>query len=97
VTRSAPRIDPRLRAGIERIAREQHSIAETCRQVGALATELGLIRPSYEQIRVLVHEHTRRGLVPSTGEVLLDIAARARPAEALIQHVAGTLAPKRAK
>ena len=97
MTRSAPRIDPRLRACIECIAPEQHSIAETCRRVGALATELGLIRPSYEQIRVLVHEHTQRGLAPSTGEVLLDIAARSRPADAILQHVAGTLAPKRAK
>jgi hypothetical protein len=96
MTRIAPRIDARLRAGLERIAAEQPSIAETCRRVGALADELGVSRPSYERIRVLVHEHKLRGLGPSTGEILLDIAARSRPPDALLKHLSDTLPPKRA-
>ena len=72
-------------------------MAEICRRVGTLASEFGLPRPSYEQIRVLVHEHAQRGLAPSTGEVLLDIALRSRPPEALLELFAGTLPPKKAK
>jgi hypothetical protein len=97
VTPSAPRFDPRLQAGLEGIAAEQHSIAEIWRRIGELASFLGIPRPSYEQIRILVHEHRRGRLAPSTGEILLDIAVRSRTPDALIQRAAGTLPPKRAK
>ena len=97
VTRSAPRIDPRLHAALGRLAREDRSIADVWRRLGTVASELELSRPSYEQVRVLVHEHAQRGLAPSTGEVLLDIALRQRPPEALVDQLAGTLPPKKAK
>ena len=71
-------------------------IAELARRVGAAAEQLSLPRPSYEQIRV--HAHTARrwaAINATTGEVLLDVAFRARPAEDVHDHLAGTLRPKR--
>jgi hypothetical protein len=52
-TRAAPRIDDRLRRVIAGSARTDTPAAIT-RLVGNLAWELGLQRPSYEQVRVLV-------------------------------------------
>ena len=42
-------------------------------------------RPSYEQIRVLVHEHRQRDW-PTAGQILLEVAARSRPPEALLER-----------
>ena len=85
----APRIGATLLAAIERLDDESVPIAEVNRRVGALASHLGLARPSYEQIRVLVHEHRRRGLAPTAGQILLDVAARSRPPEALLELLEG--------
>jgi hypothetical protein len=52
-TRAAPRIDDRLRRVIAGSAATDTPAAIT-RLVGNLAWELGLQRPSYEQVRVLV-------------------------------------------
>jgi hypothetical protein len=81
---SAPRIDSRLLAGLARLDDPRAPIADTHRRVGELASRLGLTRPSYQQIRLLVHEHRGRGLSPGAGEILLDVGARARPPEALL-------------
>lgn len=51
-TAVAPRIDERLRRAIRR-APGTLTPAELTRQVGDLAWELGLPRPSYERVRVL--------------------------------------------
>ena len=85
----APRIGPTLLAGIEHPDDTSLPIAEVNRRVGALASHLDLARPSYEQIRVLVHEHRRRGLAPTAGQILLDVAARSRPPEALLELLYG--------
>jgi hypothetical protein len=85
----APRIGPTLLAGIERLDDDSFPIAEVNRRVGALASHLGVPRPSYEQIRVLVHEHRRRGLAPTAGQILLDVAGRSRPPEALLELLEG--------
>jgi hypothetical protein len=77
---SAPRTDVRLVAAIERLDDPTVCIAETNRRVGLVADALGLPRPSYEQIRRLVHDARRRGRRPSTGDVLLDIAFQVRAA-----------------
>ena len=90
---AAPRLDARLLAAVARLAKER-PIAETCRRVGGLAWKLGLVRPSYETIRRLVHAVRRRLRYPSTAEVMLDVALRIRPPTALGDHIAGTLAPK---
>ena len=73
---SAPRVDVRLVAAAERLDELGLPIAETNRRVGELAESLGLARPSYEQVRRTIHAARRRGRLPSTGDVLLDIAFR---------------------
>ena len=94
MTASAPRTDVRLVAAIERLDDDDACIAETNRRVGLVAEALGLPRPSYEQVRRIVHEARRRGRLPSTGDVLLDIAFRTRPPSALGEHLAGVLPPE---
>ena len=91
MTPAAPRIDSRLVAALERLDDRAVPIADTYRRVVAVARELGLVRPSYEQVRALVHDARRRGRRPSTGDVLLDVAFRTRPPTALGDHLAGTL------
>jgi hypothetical protein len=85
----APRISPRLRSEIERLAAKPYSSAEICREVGGAAQRLGLHQPSYEQVRTLVRELRRRPRKATTGEVLLDIAFRVRHPDAFIEHVSG--------
>jgi hypothetical protein len=86
---AAPRIGPTLLAAIERFDDDGISIAEVHRRVAALASHLGLSRPSYEQTRVLVHQHRRGGLAPSAGQILLDVAFRSKPPEALLELLQG--------
>jgi hypothetical protein len=81
----APRIGPTLLAGIEQLDDDSLPIAEVNRRVGALASHLGFVRPSYEQIRVLVHEHRQRGLAPTAGQILLEVALKTRPPDALLE------------
>jgi len=84
VTAAAPRIGPTLLAAIERLDDESIPIAEVHRRVAALASHLGFFRPSYEQVRVLVHEHRRRGLAPTAGQILLEVLLKTRPPQALL-------------
>ena len=84
---AAPRISPVVYAAVERLDDESVPIAEVYRRVAALAGHLGFPRPSYEQIRVLVHEHRRRGLAPTAGQVLLDVALKTRPPQALLDLI----------
>jgi len=88
---SAPRLDTRLVAAIERFDDPRRPIAETNRQIGLVAETIGLPRPSYEQVRKIVHAQRagRRG-GSEIGPVLLDIAFRAAPPEALLDVRAGT-------
>jgi hypothetical protein len=91
----APRIDTRLVAAAERLDRPTTPIAETNRRVGRVAEELGLVRPSYEQVRLIVQAARRRGRQPTSADILLDIAFRARPPTALLEHLTDTLPPTR--
>ena len=84
---AAPRIGPPLLAAIEWLDDEAVPIAEVSRRVAALAGDLGLARPSYERVRVLVHEHRRRGLAPTAGRILLDVALKKRPPQALLDLI----------
>jgi hypothetical protein len=92
----APRISFRLLQTLDRIDDPDLPIAEVNRRLGAEAWRLGLPRPSYQRVRVLVHQlrriRARKG--PSTGEVLFDIAVRARPPQALIDHLSGVGLPR---
>lgn len=51
----APRIQRRLLDEIEQLARQRLPIAELNRRAGAAAARMGLFKPSYEQVRTLVH------------------------------------------
>lgn len=77
-TAAAPRIDRRLLRIIERCLGE--SPAEVTRTVGETAEALGLVRPSYEQVRVLLRRAEIERDRVTTTDVLFDIAMRARPA-----------------
>ena len=74
---------------LEELHEPSVSIAELCRLVGAHADRLGIPRPSYERIRMLVQRERESGRDPSTASVLIDVAARARPPESLLDHLAG--------
>jgi len=89
----APRISPRLLDALARFDDEAIPIAETNRRVGRKAEELGLPRPSYERIRELVHQIRRLRGRPSTASVLVDVAFRARPPEALLDQLSGVGVP----
>jgi hypothetical protein len=73
----APRFPPKLLDVIERLATARSPIAEINRRVGAEAERLGLARPSYQRVRVLVHEaRDLQRLHTPAGDPLLEIATR---------------------
>ena len=84
MTAAAPRIGATLLAAIERLDDESVPIAEVHRRVAALASHLGHSRPSYEQVRILVHVQRDAGLAPTAGQILLDVALRTRPPHVLL-------------
>jgi hypothetical protein len=92
VTKLAARIPDRLYERLVKLDDESVPIAETYRRVAAEAERLGLIRPSYERIRVLVHQSRRwrRAKGPTTASVLADVAFQLRPPGAVLDQVAGT-------
>jgi hypothetical protein len=63
VVHIAPHIDERLIDAAASFDKRGRSIAEINRLVGAVAWALGLPRPSYEQVRQIVHA-TRAGRHP---------------------------------
>ena len=63
--------------------------------MGAEAVRLRLPRPSYQRIRVLLQQARRIRRRPSTGQVLVDICVRARPPDALLDHLSGIGVPQR--
>jgi hypothetical protein len=77
-TAAAPRLDDRLRARID-AAGADVTAAELTRQLGELAWSLGLARPSYQRVRVLLA--TRRP----------PHAAVATPAPGAVHYVLRTL------
>lgn len=56
------------------------SAAELCRRVGDAAGELGVPRPSYQQVRVLLLDRRLARRHVSATELLTDVVLRARPA-----------------
>jgi hypothetical protein len=89
----APRIPLRILEAVVRFDDRGRPIAETCRRVGTEADRLGLTRPSYERVRELVHESRRIRRGPSTASVLLDVAFRVRPPDAVLDHISGVGVP----
>jgi hypothetical protein len=60
MVQSSPRLDPRLIAAAFDLDDPSRSFADTWRAVSAVAADLGLVRPSYESVRVLVTAHRSR-------------------------------------
>ena len=56
---AAPRLDPRLLRALVRLDDETVAIAETYRRSRDQAANLDLPRPSYECLRILIHEARR--------------------------------------
>jgi len=86
----APRIRPRLLEALARLEDPALPIAEINRRLGREAEWMGLRRPSYQRIRVLVHElraARRRSLL--TASIRWQIAVQARPAHASLEAVTG--------
>jgi hypothetical protein len=77
----APRIRPPLLEAIVRLDDRRRPIAETYRQVGVEADRLGLTRPSYQRVRVLVHEVRNMRPRLSVGDVLNLIVLPVRGVE----------------
>ena|SRR5438270_1273988 len=86
---TAARITPRLMRELARIDDGRLPVAEVNRRLGAAADRMGVRRPSYSRVRILVHELRRVRSQATTLQVLADISTRARPPDALLQHVAG--------
>ena len=93
-TRAAPRIDARLSALIA-VAPEGMSAADVTRRVGQLAWELGIARPSYEQVRLLLKECRFDAEQLRYRDVLFDIWIGTRPAWDLERFMYGERLPNR--
>jgi hypothetical protein len=63
--------------------RRKRSIADTHRHVGALAAEIGLTRPSYEQVRTIVHLLRTDPRDSRAAEIIIGVALGTRPAQAM--------------
>jgi hypothetical protein len=87
VVRQAPKIDEKLVGALARLDDPTLSIAEINRRLGEIAEHLGLVRPSYQQVRVIVHELRRNERSPQLDETLLDVAFRNRPPTALLDYL----------
>jgi len=90
----APRISPRLLHALARLDDRRLPIAEINRRLGREAERLGLRRPSYQRIRMLVHQLRLYRRRPTTAGVLLEVAYRSRPPTALLDHISGVGVPE---
>jgi hypothetical protein len=84
----APRMPQRLLDVIERRAHDRVPIAEINRRVGAAAAEMRLYKPSYQQVRVLVHaaRELRRTAPKSAATVAAEVMFRVIPARAAADY-----------
>jgi hypothetical protein len=74
-------------AALGRLDSPNRPIAETHRRLGVVADQLGLPRPSYQQVRVILHGLRAVQRDSRIGEVLLEIAFRSVPPEALLDEL----------
>jgi hypothetical protein len=94
---AAPLIDGRLIQLIERGAATK-TAAELTRLVGTAAWTFGLVRPSYQQVRVIRLRYTSRPRPArgvSTLSVALDVMFRVRPGYDLVDYLADGYLPYR--
>ena len=89
LTRCGPRIDERLVAAIVRLDDPSLPIAETNRRLGLVADGLGLTRPSYQQVRVIVHQVRSQKRSSRLGETLLEISYGMRTQGQILRVLTG--------
>ena len=89
LTICGPRIDERLVAALAKLDDPTLPIAETNRRLGVVAEGLGLIRPSYQQVRVIVHELRSQNRSSRLGETLLQVAYGMRTQEQMLRVLMG--------
>ena len=89
LTICGPRIDERLVAALAKLDDPTLPIAETNRRLGVVAEGLGLMRPSYQQVRVIVHELRSQKRSSRVGETLLQIAYGMRTQEQMLRVFMG--------
>jgi hypothetical protein len=82
-----------LLAAVDRLDDRRVPIAEVARRVCREAERLDLPRPSYQQLRILVHESRRLHSGPTTAQVLAEVWLRARPVTDLYRLDDGTIRP----
>jgi hypothetical protein len=81
---SAPRLDRQLLETIVRLDDRSLPIAETYRRSRERAAELDIPRPSYECVRLLIHDARRQqARRRETRATLIDVALYRRPVEDL--------------
>jgi hypothetical protein len=95
MTTGASRISLRLDELVRALARSDLPAAEIWRRVASAAESRGVARPSYECVRRRVRDERRRRARagPSTAEILLEVSTRARPLDAILEHVSGVGVP----
>jgi len=74
-------------AALRRLDDGSLTVAELNRRLGTVAHALGLAQPSYQCVRVLVRKIRRCREVPGIGDLLLDIALRNKPPEAILDYL----------
>jgi hypothetical protein len=85
----APRLSRKLLVAIVRYDDRKVPIAETYRKVGREAERLGLPRPSYQRVRVLVHASRRARRGPSIASLLVDAALNVRHPKHVLEELTG--------
>ena len=90
LTTCGPRIDERLVGALARLDDPTLPIAETNRRLGLVAEGLGLVRPSYQQVRIIVHELRSERRSSRFGETLLEIAYGMRTQEQILRVLPGS-------
>jgi hypothetical protein len=87
VTPAAPRLDHRLLAAIGDLDRRDRPIAETNRRVGLVASQLGLPKPSYEQVRTVVHASRNGKRYYGLVDAYIDLTFQTAPAPEIVRRV----------
>jgi hypothetical protein len=80
VVPAAPRIDPRLRRVARRLGGRGARASDAHREVGNYAERLELVRPSYQQVCLLVNEGRWQAVARrATAQLVTDVYFRRRP------------------
>ena len=75
---AVPRLDPRLPAFVVALHCDGEPAAATWRKVGEAAEDLGILRPSYHTVRLLVRaEELRRAARTAARRAALDVLVAA--------------------